>query len=106
MKLNDFMMNMMLNTGCNRKVYLTFLAWSLSSICPKSLPLACAILFPETKFPTITEAGPISRIKQKYTKCNKNLLLVDENSCDFFCITLCFPHCPPKNQNLSTSLLT
>lgn len=38
----------------------TFLAWSLSSIWPRSLPLAWAILFPDTRFPTITEAGPIS----------------------------------------------
>lgn len=40
---------------------LTLRAWSLSSIWPRSLPLACAILFPDTRFPTITEAGPISR---------------------------------------------
>lgn len=39
---------------------LTLRAWSLSSIWPRSLPLACAILFPDTRFPTITEAGPIS----------------------------------------------
>ncbi len=38
----------------------TFLAWSLSSIWPRSLPLAWAILFPDTRFPTITDAGPIS----------------------------------------------
>lgn len=43
---------------------LTFRAWSLSSIWPRSLPLACAILFPDTRFPTITEAGPISGQKQ------------------------------------------
>lgn len=36
------------------------LTWSLSSVCPRSLPLAWAILFPDTRFPTITEAGPIS----------------------------------------------
>lgn len=39
---------------------LTLRAWSLSSIWPRSRPLACAILFPDTRFPTITEAGPIS----------------------------------------------
>lgn len=39
---------------------LDLLTWSLSSVCPRSLPLAWAILFPDTKFPTITEAGPIS----------------------------------------------
>ena len=39
---------------------LTFRAWSLSSLWPRSLPLACTILFPDTRFPTITEAGPIS----------------------------------------------
>lgn len=44
---------------------LTFRAWSLSSIWPKSLPLACAILFPDTRFPTITEAGPISAKQQQ-----------------------------------------
>lgn len=46
---------------------LTLRAWSLSSIWPKSLPLACAIRFPETRFPTITEAGPISGKKQWLT---------------------------------------
>lgn len=34
--------------------------WSLSSVWPRSRPLAWAILFPDTRFPTITEAGPIS----------------------------------------------
>lgn len=38
----------------------TFLAWSLSSIWPRSLPLAWAILFPDTRLPTMTDAGPIS----------------------------------------------
>lgn len=39
----------------------TFLAWSLSSRWASSLPEACAILFPATRFPTIMEAGPTSR---------------------------------------------
>lgn len=38
----------------------TFRAWSLSSRCASSLPEACAILFPATRFPTIIEAGPTS----------------------------------------------
>lgn len=45
---------------------LTLRAWSLSSICPRSLPLACAILLPDTRFPTITEAGPISAKKWRH----------------------------------------
>lgn len=45
---------------------LTLRAWSLSSICPRSLPLACAILLPDTRFPTITEAGPISAKKRRH----------------------------------------
>lgn len=37
---------------------LTFRTRSWSSITPRSLPAAWAILFPATRFPTITEAGP------------------------------------------------
>lgn len=35
-------------------------ACSLSSSCATSLPQACAILFPATRFPTIMDAGPTS----------------------------------------------
>lgn len=42
------------------QLFAVCLTWSLSSVCPRSLPLAWAILFPDTRFPTITEAGPIS----------------------------------------------
>ena len=44
---------------------LTFLTKSFSSICPRSLPAACAIRFPATRFPTITEAGPTPVSKGK-----------------------------------------
>lgn len=37
---------------------LTFRTRSWSSITPRSLPAAWAILFPATRLPTITEAGP------------------------------------------------
>lgn len=42
----------------------TLRAWSLSSSCATSRPLACAILLPATRFPTIIEAGPTSGTKQ------------------------------------------
>lgn len=41
--------------GC---LELTFLTRSFSSIWPRSLPAACAMRLPATRFPTITEAGP------------------------------------------------
>lgn len=39
--------------------------WSWSSSCETSLPQACAILFPATRFPTIMEAGPTSETAEK-----------------------------------------
>lgn len=44
---------------------LTFLTRSFSSICPRSLPAACAMRFPATRFPTITEAGPTPASEDK-----------------------------------------
>ena len=55
---------MMVKTSSPRLTH-TFLAWSLSSIWPRSLPLAWAILFPDTRFPTITDAGPISEEEEE-----------------------------------------
>lgn len=43
---------------------------SWSSIMPRSLPVAWAILFPATRFPTITDAGPTPTTRQ--TECETN----------------------------------
>lgn len=59
------------------------LTWSLSSVCPRSLPLAWAILFPDTRFPTITEAGPISAARRHKP---------DEHCWHFWCTN--HIHCP------------
>lgn len=51
-----------------RELPSTFRAWSLSSRWDSSLPEACAILFPATRFPTIIEAGPTSTNKFQKTR--------------------------------------
>lgn len=51
------------STQCKAKSVFTFLTRSWSSMSPRSLPAACAILFPATKLPTMMEAGPTPTIK-------------------------------------------
>lgn len=48
---------------------LTFLTRSFSSICPRSLPAACAMRLPATRFPTITEAGPTPVNRSRHQAC-------------------------------------
>lgn len=47
----------------NAKSEFTFLTRSWSSMSPRSLPAACAILFPATKLPTMMDAGPTPTMK-------------------------------------------
>lgn len=46
----------------------TFRTRSWSSIRPRSLPAAWAILFPATRFPTMTDAGPTPTTRQNSPK--------------------------------------
>lgn len=49
----------------------TLRAWSLSSSWATSLPQACAILLPATRFPTIIEAGPTSVQHNHIYQCHQ-----------------------------------
>lgn len=65
---------------------------SLSSMWLRSRPLAWAIRFPATRFPTITEAGPTSAtnthtIFTQHSLCNTN------TSCSITHIRACAPGC-------------
>lgn len=53
---------------------LTFLTRSFSSICPRSLPAACAMRLPATRFPTITEAGPTPVNRSRHQTCEDSSL--------------------------------
>lgn len=63
--------------------YNTFRTRSWSSIMPRSLPAACAILFPATRFPTITDAGPTPTAGQKEHEKDEKSMTVKQvsNSC-------------------------